>query len=170
MLWLVPSGHDIIIHLYYPIVMIQNMSMFRTCAVVCLAFIIYGMPLIECIHNRMMIFIIFASVNAHMGSQQTFWILGFDQSILKEKLIMKVVYLSFLHNLPWISPWIKSISNKLDINIHIIMSQLSGHCDVISNRLWCHQQNQNRASETWGQCVKIVIFIVIYESVMSCKK
>ena len=51
----------------------------------------------------------------------------------------------------------------------MIASQLSGHCDVISNRLW-HHQNENQASETWGWCVKIVGFIVIYGFVMSCKK
>ena len=50
------------------------------------------------------------------------------------------------------------------------MSQLSGHCDIIGNRLWRHQQNENRASETRGQCVKIVLFIVNYKFVMSCKK
>ena len=37
------------------------------------------------------------------------------------------------------------------------MSQLSGHCEVISNRLRRHQQNVNRASETWDRCVKIVV-------------
>ena len=65
-----------------------------------------------------------------------------------------------LHDRLWISPWIKSISNELNIIIHVITSQLSGHCDVISNQLWCHQQNKNRASETRGQCV--IILIVIY--------
>ena len=48
----------------------------------------------------------------------------------------------------WISPWIKSISNELDIIIHVIVSQLSGHCDVISKRLWRNQQNVSQASET----------------------
>ena len=42
---------------------------------------------------------------------------------------------SFLHHWPGISPWIELISNKLDIIIHVIASQLPGHCDVISNRL-----------------------------------
>ena len=37
----------------------------------------------------------------------------------------------------------------VDITIHMIMSQLSGHCDVISNRLWSHQQNGNWACGTW---------------------
>ena len=78
-------------------------------------------------------------------------------------------YTVFLHDRPWISAWIKSISNELDITIHVIASQLSCHCDVISNRLWRHQQNENRASETLGRCEKIVSFIVIYEFVMSCK-
>ena len=67
----------------------------------------------------------------------------------------------FLHDRPWISPWMKSISNELDIIIHLIASQLSDHCDIISNRLWHHHQNENRASETRGWCEKIVIFIVI---------
>ena len=58
----------------------------------------------------------------------------------------------FLHDRSWISPWIKSISNELDIIIHVIASQLPGKCDVISNWLWRHQQNENRASETRGRC------------------
>ena len=64
---------------------------------------------------------------------------------------------AFLHDRPWIPPWIKSISNELDISIHLIASQFSGHCDVINNRLWRHQQNENRASETPGWCVKIIM-------------
>ena len=52
----------------------------------------------------------------------------------------------------------------------MIASQLSGYCDVICNRLWRRQQNENRASATWGRCVKLVVFIVIYGLVMSCKK
>ena len=76
----------------------------------------------------------------------------------------------FLHDRPWISPWIKSISNELDITCHVFASQLSGHCDVIANRLWRHQQNVKRASETRGWCVKILVFSVIYGFVMSCKK
>ena len=65
--------------------------------------------------------------------------------------------LLFLHNRPWILPWIKSISNELDIIIHVIASQLSGRCDVISNRLWRHQQSVNRASEAQVRCVKIIV-------------
>ena len=68
------------------------------------------------------------------------------------------------------TPSIKSISNDLDITIHVIASQLSGHCDVISNRLWHQQQNENWVSETRGRWVKIVVFIFIYGFVMSCKK
>ena len=70
---------------------------------------------------------------------------------------------SFLHDRPWISPWIKSKSNDLDITIHVIASQLSGQCDVISNRLWRHQQNEKRASETRGRCVKIVVLSTFME-------
>ena len=75
--------------------------------------------------------------------------------------------MSFLHDWPWISPWIKSKANELDINIHVIALQLSHYCDVISNQLWHHQQNEDRVSETWGRCVKILVFIVIYEFIMS---
>ena len=63
----------------------------------------------------------------------------------------------FLHNRSWISPWIKSISNELDITCHVFASQLSGHCDVIANQLWRHQQNIRRASEPPGWCVKILL-------------
>ena len=66
-------------------------------------------------------------------------------------------YVNFSHDWPWITPWIKSIYNYLYIIIHVIALQLSGHCDVISNRLWRHQQNENRASGTRGRCVKIVV-------------
>ena len=69
---------------------------------------------------------------------------------------------NFLHDRPWISPWIKSISNELDITCHVFASQSSGHCDVIANRLWRHHQNVKLASETRGWCVKIVVFSVIY--------
>ena len=55
---------------------------------------------------------------------------------------------AFLHDRPWILPWIKSISNELDITCHVFASQLSDHCDVIANRLWRHQQIIKRASET----------------------
>ena len=51
-------------------------------------------------------------------------------------------YCRFLHDWPWISPWIKSIFNELDITNHVIASQLSGYCDVIRNRLWRYQQNE----------------------------
>ena len=75
-----------------------------------------------------------------------------------------------LHDRPWISPWIKSMSNELDITIHVFALQLSGHCDVISNRLWRHQKDENQASETGGRCEKSVFFIVTYGFVMPCKK
>ena len=51
----------------------------------------------------------------------------------------------FLHDRPWISPWIKSIFNKLDITCHVFASQLSSHCDLIACRLWRLQQNVQRA-------------------------
>ena len=64
---------------------------------------------------------------------------------------------SFLHDRPWILPWIKSISNELGIAIHMIASQLSGHCHVIGNQLWRHQQNENCVSEIRERCIEIVI-------------
>ena len=76
----------------------------------------------------------------------------------------------FLHDRPWISRWIKSISNELDITCHVFASQLSGHCDIIANRLWRHQQNVKRASETRGWHAKILVFSVVYGFVVLCKK
>ena len=76
----------------------------------------------------------------------------------------------FLHDRSWISPWIKSISSELDITCHVFASQLSGHCDVIANRLWRHQQNVKLASKTLEWCVKILVLSVIYGFVMSCEK
>ena len=70
----------------------------------------------------------------------------------------------FLHNRSWISPWIKPISNGLDIVVHVIASQLSCHCDVISNRLWRYQQNETRVVETRGRCVKIVVLSSFMDS------
>ena len=70
----------------------------------------------------------------------------------------------FLHDRPWISPWIKSISNELDISCHVFASKLSGHCDVIAVRLWRHQQNVIRASETRGLCVKIFVLVSSMDS------
>ena len=43
----------------------------------------------------------------------------------------------------------------------ISLFTLSGHCDVISNRLWRHQQNVNRR-------VKIAVFITIYGVLFWC--
>ena len=71
---------------------------------------------------------------------------------------------AFLHDRPRISPWIKSISNELDITYHVFASQLSGHCDVIANQLWRHHQNIKRASETWGWCVKILVLASFMDS------
>ena len=71
---------------------------------------------------------------------------------------------SFLHDRLWILPWIKSISNKLDIIIHVITSQLYGHCDVISNQMWLHQQSVNRTSKTRGRCVQIAILSSFMDS------
>ena len=74
--------------------------------------------------------------------------LKFDWAGGNQLCIRQFVIWYFLHDRPWISPWIKSISNELDITCHVFASPLSGHCDVIANRLWRHQQNVKRASET----------------------
>ena len=73
-------------------------------------------------------------------------------------------FTAFLHDQPWIPPWIKSISNELDNIIHVIVSQLSGHCDVIGNRLWHHQQNENWVSETRERFVKILVLSSFMDS------
>ena len=57
----------------------------------------------------------------------------------------------------------------LDISLHVLASQLCVHCDDISNRVWCHQQNVNPVIETRGRCVTIVVSITIHGIVMSCK-
>ena len=51
----------------------------------------------------------------------------------------------------------------------MIASQLSGRCDVISNRLWRHQQNGNRVSETLGRCVRIVTLSSFMDSLCRIK-
>ena len=73
----------------------------------------------------------------------------------------------FLHDRPWISSWIKSISDELDITsvrFHVLTSQLSFNCDIIRDRLWRHLQNVIRATEEPCRCVRIVVFLVFYGS------
>ena len=87
-------------------------------------------------------------------------ITGVVQMLFKRWIMnrQKNIYVSnrhlFLNDRPWILPWINATSNKLDIIIYEIASQLSDHCDVIHNRLCRHPQNVNhvnRASETRGR-------------------
>ena len=61
------------------------------------------------------------------------------------------------------------ISRSSPPSIHMIVSQLSGHCDVISNQLWCHQQNENCEWDMGTMC-KDRLFVVIYGFIISCKK
>ena len=75
----------------------------------------------------------------------------------------------FLHDRLWISPSIKSISNELNITCHVFASQLFGHCDVIANGLWRHQQNVKWANETQGLCVKILVLASFMDSLCSVK-
>ena len=76
----------------------------------------------------------------------------------------------FLHDWPWVSPWIKSICNELDITCHVFLSQLSGHCDIIANRLWRYLQNVKQASDTRGCCVKILVLASFMESLCRVRK
>ena len=62
------------------------------------------------------------------------------------------------------------ISNELDIIIHVIASQLSGHCDVISNLLWHHKAKRKLNECGMGTMCKLRHFYVIYGLVMSWKK
>ena len=76
-------------------------------------------------------------------------------------------YLTFLHDRPWKSPWMKLISHRLDITFNVlalVASKLSGNCDVTSNRVWRHQQNVNRANKKRIRCMMIVVSIVMYGS------
>ena len=43
-----------------------------------------------------------------------------------------------------------------------LASQLSGHCDVTSNRLWCHRLNVNQTSQKRGSLYEDRRLIVIY--------
>ena len=52
----------------------------------------------------------------------------------------------------------------------MITSQLSRYCDVISNRLWRHQQNEDRGSETQGRCVKIVVLASFMDTLCRVRK
>ena len=110
----------------------------------------------------------FCSPDHPENSRQT--LLVNIMSLLRRTSICKVKNTYFLYDRLWISPWIKSIPDELDISIHMIVSQLSGHRDVISNRLWRLQQNVNRTSETRDRPVKTAVFIGICGFVMSCKK
>ena len=46
----------------------------------------------------------------------------------------------------------------------MIAPQLYSHCDVINNRLWRYQQNENCARETRGRCEKIVVLSSLIDS------
>ena len=57
--------------------------------------------------------------------------------------LLSIVFFYFLHDRPWISLWIKSISNELDITIHLSI--------VLS--LWRHQQSIVTSSAEWRSSV-----------------
>ena len=73
---------------------------------------------------------------------------------VSEPMMDKFTYAYLLHDRPWISPWIKSISIELDIIIHVIASQLSRYCDVISNRLWRHRHDGSPSEWDTGMICK----------------
>ena len=77
---------------------------------------------------------------------------------------------SLLHNQPWILPWIKLIFNMLNITFLVHKLQLLHRVMYLRPQLCCRQQHVNWVSKTWGQCVKINTFIVIYGYSMCCKK
>ena len=52
----------------------------------------------------------------------------------------------------------------------MIASKLSRYCDVIRNRLWRHQWNEDRASETRGWCVKNVFLSSFMDSLCHVNK
>ena len=76
------------------------------------------------------------------------------------------------HAVKWYEIYIfEKIERKLlDITFDVLVSQLSGHCDVNSNLLWRHQQNVNRVRAAEGRYVKIAVYIVIYGIGMSYEK
>ena len=53
----------------------------------------------------------------------------------------------FLHDRPWISMWMKLISNELDITFHVVASQLSGHCDAITYQWIVMSSAERKPSE-----------------------
>ena len=62
-------------------------------------------------------------------------------------LIIEVCDLNFVENYVKCHEYHREWNRYLNIIIHVIASQLFGHCDVIDNWLWRHQQNKNWASE-----------------------
>ena len=50
---------------------------------------------------------------------------GLNAAHHSDQLTNLIDSLDFLHNRSWISPWIRLLSNKLDIDFHIIVSQYS---------------------------------------------
>ena len=67
--------------------------------------------------------------------------------IFAKLIVGKIWILYVFHDRLWILLWMKSISNELDITIYMIMSQLVGHCDIISNWLWRSHNNVSWVSK-----------------------
>ena len=78
----------------------------------------------------------------------------------QHRLCLYTIGYVFLHDRPWISPWIKSISNESGITCHVVEAQLLGNCGVINNQLWRHQQNINKGSGKRRRCMGIAVFIL----------
>ena len=72
-------------------------------------------------------------------------------------------------------PVVNIAVNKIDIlwvRYHYSRDRATivGHCDVINSRLWRQQQNENRASETRGRCVNIVVLSSFVDSLCRERK
>ena len=77
-------------------------------------------------------------------------------------------YQYFLYDRPWISPWIKLISNILHAcitNAKLIVTSWP----ALHDQLRHHYQNVKTLSEAWCGGVKIVFLIIIYGLIKSFK-
>ena len=65
---------------------------------------------------------------------------------------IRCMNLFFSQDRPWILPWIKSISNELPAIIHVIASQLSGHChqqSIVTSSAECKPSESDTGVDVW---------------------
>ena len=55
-------------------------------------------------------------------------------------MMQSIIWIDALYMTSCEYPHEKMTFMELDITFHVLVSQLFGHCDVIINWLWCHQQ------------------------------